>query len=333
MYRCALTVLGAGSYGTALAMAASSRGQEVCLYARNPDKAAAMQSLRQNPYYLKNLPFPPSLHVTADLKAAVRAAPVLLLVIPSHSFKATLEEIKPLLAPKQALAWATKGLDLQTGKLLSTLAQEILGETMPLAVLSGPTFARELAQGMPTAIALASNDKLLTQTLIALLHTPSFRIYESHDLIGLQLGGAVKNVIAIGAGMSDGLGYGANARTALITRGLAEMIRLGVAMGATERCFMGLSGLGDLILTCTDNQSRNRRFGLLLGQGVAAKDALAQIGQVVEGYTMTDIVYRLGQKLQIKMPICEEIYAVLRQGKSGRAAAQALLSRELTVEE
>ncbi len=332
MFSCALSVLGAGSYGTALAMAAASQGQRVLLYARSPHKAATMQSLRQNPFYLKDLPFPPSLEVTADLATAVAAARVLLLVVPSHNFKETLQAVQPLLQPDQAIAWATKGLDLQSGQLLSVVARDILGSKVPFAVLSGPTFARELAQGMPTAIALASTDAALSHELIGLLHTPSFRIYESADLIGLQLGGAVKNVIAIGAGMSDGLGFGANARTALITRGLAEMIRLGTALGATERCFMGLSGLGDLILTCTDNQSRNRRFGLLLGQGVSAAEALTQIGQVVEGYTMTEIVHRLGQEHHVKMPICDEIYAVLRCGKSGRAAAYDLLGRELTAE-
>ena len=332
MYSCALAVFGAGSYGTALAMAAASKGERVMLYARSPEKAALMQEQRQNLFYLKDIPFPDSLCVTADVKEAVQAAQTLLLVVPSHGFRAMLTALAPLLQPDQGIAWATKGLDLETGDLLSVVARQCLPAQVPLAALSGPTFARELAQGLPTAIAVAGTCPEFTQSVSSLLHTPSFRIYESKDLIGLQLGGAVKNVIAIGAGMSDGLGYGANARTALISRGLAEMIRLGTAMGATERCFMGLSGLGDLILTCTDNQSRNRRFGLMLGQGLSAEQALQQIGQVVEGHTMTGIIRRLSVQKQVQMPICEEIYQVLCCGKSGRDAARALLTRAPTAE-
>lgn len=291
-----------------------------------------MQSQRQNPFYLKDISFPDSLEVTADLKAAVTSAPIVLIVVPSHCFAPLLSELKPMLSPDQRVCWATKGLDLQSGRLLSDIARELLGDKVKIAALSGPTFARELAAGLPTAIAVAGSDSDFCAEICSLMHTRTFRLYQTSDFIGLQLGGAVKNVIAIGAGMSDGLGYGANARTALISRGLVEMLRLGLALGATERCFMGLSGLGDLLLTCTDNQSRNRRFGLMIGQGVSADKALAEIGQVVEGLTMTKIVNGLAQRLHIEMPICSEIYQVLCAGKSALAAASDLLARALTSE-
>lgn len=329
---CDLSVIGAGSYGTALAVAVSSKGLKVILWDRVPEIAALMQERRVNAQFLDGITLPPTLEVTADLQRAVESSQVILLVIPSHAFKEVLTEIVPWLGPEHCVAWAAKGLDFATGSLLSEIAQQTVPFQIPLAALSGPTFARELASGMPTAISVAGTSGEFTASLCKLMHTPTFRIYESSDLIGLQLGGAVKNVIAIGAGLSDGLGYGANARTALITRGLAEMVRLGVAKGASERSFMGLSGLGDLILTCTDDKSRNRRFGRMLGQGIAPEEALRSIGQVVEGYKMTVVVRRLAQQYGVQMPICCELYEVLYNGKNGRAAARTLLSRELTVE-
>ncbi len=330
--RYALTVLGAGSYGTALAMAASSKGEKVLLWARNPEKAARMCAERENSQYLAGLKFPPELKVSSDLKECVSRADTVLVVVPSHSFADMMRELKPLIRPGQGVAWATKGLERGTGELLSVVAQRELGRAVPLAALSGPTFARELAGGLPTAISIAGTEPDFIRHMCDLMHTPSFRVYECHDLIALQLGGAVKNVIAIGCGMSDGLGYGANARTALISRGLAEMERLGLAMGATDHGFMGLSGLGDLVLTCTDNQSRNRRFGFMLGRGISAQQALKEIGQVVEGYLMTEEIVNLASRLNVSMPICTEIFAVLYQGKSGREAAKSLLGRGQTAE-
>lgn len=332
MQNFALTVLGAGSYGTALALAAASSGHKVCLWARSLSQAQSMQQERCNSAYLPGVTFPPSLTVTSDLALAVSCTQVILVVVPSEAFASVLQTIKPMLVSGARVAWATKGLEMREGRLLSQVAGDILGPGVPLAALSGPTFARELARGMPTAIAVAGTDQAFTAEISSLLHTPFFRIYESPDLTGLQIGGAVKNVIAIGAGMSDGLGYGANARTALITRGLAEIIRLGVSCGATERCFMGLSGLGDLILTCTDNQSRNRRFGLMTGQGLPASEALHNIGQVVEGYVMTPVVKHLADRMQVDMPICQEIFQVVHEGKNPRQAAADLLSRALTRE-
>ena len=252
--------------------------------------------------------------------------------MPSHTFADVLVSIKPYLTPEHRLAWATKGLDKDSGRLLSDIASQILSDKIPMAALSGPTFAMELAKGLPTAIAVAGTNSDFIKEFCELMHTKTFRIYESDDLVGLQLGGGIKNVIAIGAGLSDGLGYGANARTALITRGLAEMTRFGEALGSSQKAFMGLSGLGDLILTCTDNQSRNRRFGYYLGQGMSVEKALEKIEQVVEGYTMSKVVVDLCVKFNVQMPICQEVYKVIYEGKNGQAAAMSLLGRSLKSE-
>ena len=233
------------------------------------------------------------------------------------------------MAADTRVAWATKGLEPDSGRLLGDVAREVLGDGVPLAVISGPTFARELAAGLPTAIAVAATDDAFADELSTLMHCgKSFRVYTNPDFIGLQLGGAVKNVIAIGAGLSDGLGFGANARTALITRGLVELQRLGIALGADAKTFMGMAGLGDLVLTCTDNQSRNRRFGMALGAGNSTEQAMAEIGQVVEGYRNTREVHLLAARLGVEMPICEQIYAILYEGKPPKEAALALLSRD-----
>lgn len=329
-----LAVLGAGSYGTALAMTVASKGLEVCLYDHNIEQAQNMEQVRENRKYLPDLRFPDTLHVTGSLQAAIASSSYILIVVPSAAFCSILHQIKPFLTPKHRLAWATKGLESEHGTLLSQVVEQEFADTCPppLAALSGPTFARELAQGLPTAIACAGNNDEWVRVLCDLMHTPNFRVYKSHDIVALQLGGAIKNVIAIGAGMSDGLGYGANARTALISRGLVEMIRLGVSLGASEHGFMGLSGLGDLMLTCTDNQSRNRRFGFMLGQGKGVEESLAEIGQVVEGYHMVKVIKNLADKQQIDMPICQEIYSVIVEGKDCQAAARTLLARSLTTE-
>lgn len=327
-----LSVFGSGSYGTALAIAVASKGYDVLLYARDAHKAQVMNESCENSFYLKDIKFPKTLHVSSDLQECIKFSHTLLIVVPSHSFRSLLEQIKPFLTIEHNIAWATKGLDVQSFELLSVVVQKILGDKVKMAAISGPTFARELACGMPTAIALAGNNEEFCNYMCNLLHTKSFRIYQSHDLIALQLGGAVKNVIAIAAGLSDGLGFGANARTALITRGLAEMVRLGVSLGASERGFMGLSGLGDLILTCTDDQSRNRRFGYMLGQGLSINEAKKRIASVIEGYTMVSVIHKLAQLKQVQMPICNELYLVLFDNKDPKLAANSLLSRALTKE-
>ncbi|CAI1167030.1 MULTISPECIES: NAD(P)H-dependent glycerol-3-phosphate dehydrogenase [Serratia] len=323
-----MTVIGAGSYGTALAITLARNGHSVVLWGHNPTQIQTLQQDRCNQAFLPDVPFPDTLLLEADLARALAASRDVLVVVPSHVFGDVLRQLKPHLRPDARIVWATKGLEAETGRLLQDVAREALGETIPLAVLSGPTFAKELAAGLPTAIALAATDAQFADDLQQLLHCgKSFRVYSNPDFIGVQLGGAVKNVIAIGAGMSDGIGFGANARTALITRGLAEMSRLGSALGADPSTFMGMAGLGDLVLTCTDNQSRNRRFGIMLGQGKGVQEAQDSIGQVVEGYRNTKEVLALAQRHGVEMPITEQIYQVLYCHKDAREAALSLLGR------
>ncbi|KGJ95357.1 NAD(P)H-dependent glycerol-3-phosphate dehydrogenase [Colwellia psychrerythraea] len=324
-----ITVLGAGSYGTALAICLARNGHKTLLWGRDAHHVTAMSQDRENNKYLAGCPFPENLAIEADLEKAVQASDNLLVVVPSHAFADMLKQIKPMLTNNAKIAWATKGLDPQTGDLLQNVARQVLGDNMTLAVLSGPTFAKEMASGLPTAISLSSEDDEFVAELSDLLHCEKrFRVYSNKDFIGVQLGGAVKNVIAIAAGIADGIGFGANARTALITRGLAEMTRLGLALNAEPATFMGMAGLGDLVLTCTDNQSRNRRFGLALGQGNEVEQAITDIGQVVEGYRNTKEVYMLAQRHDVEMPIVEQVYQVLYCGKNAKLAAADLLSRD-----
>ena len=324
----AITVLGAGSYGTALAVSLARNGHRTLIWGHEEDHIERLQRDCENREFLPNIKFPELLTAETDLAACLASTRNILLVVPSHVFAIVLQQIKPFLRADHRIAWATKGLEAETGRLLQEVAVDILGKNYPLAVISGPTFAMEVAQGLPTAVAVAGTEKQFTQDVADLFHNQrNFRTYISDDFTAVQLGGAVKNVIAIGAGLADGLGFGANARTALITRGLAELTRLGVALGAKESSFMGMAGLGDLVLTCTDNQSRNRRFGLALGQGKGIDEAQVEIGQVVEGYRNTEEVYNLAHRVGIEMPICEQIYYVLYQGKAVKEAAMDLLSR------
>lgn len=324
-----MTVLGAGSYGTSLAISLARNGANVVIWGHEPEHMARLEADRANHEFLPGIDFPESLIVESDLEKAVQASRDLLVVVPSHVFGIVLNNVKPFLREDSRICWATKGLEPETGRLLKDVAHDAIGEGYSLAVLSGPTFAKELAMGMPTAISVASPDAQFVADLQEKIHcSKTFRVYANSDFIGMQLGGAVKNVIAIGAGMSDGIGFGANARTALITRGLAEMTRLGAALGAQTETFMGMAGLGDLVLTCTDNQSRNRRFGLALGQGQSVDQAQIDIGQVVEGYRNTKEVWALAQRYGVEMPISEQIYQVLYQGKDAKEAAKDLLARD-----
>ncbi|MGQ8365959.1 NAD(P)H-dependent glycerol-3-phosphate dehydrogenase [Glaciecola sp. 1036] len=324
-----VTVLGAGSYGTALGFCLARNNNHTYLWGRDKQQIDDMIQTRQNTKYLGEFTFPESLEPTSDLASCIARSEYLLVVVPSHAFKSMLEDLKPYLTDRHKVIWASKGLEPHTGRLLHEVFTEIIGSQVPHGVLSGPTFAKEMAAALPTAITLSSKDDVLLSEFSEKLHNPKgFRVYLNHDLIGVQLGGAVKNVIAIGAGLADGLGFGANARTALITRGLAELTRLGVSLGGTQEAFMGMSGLGDLVLTCTDNQSRNRRFGLALGQGMSVDAAIESIGQVVEGYRNTEEVHILASRQNIEMPICEQIYQVLYENKLPKLAALALLGRE-----
>ncbi|MGI2215298.1 NAD(P)H-dependent glycerol-3-phosphate dehydrogenase [Shewanella oncorhynchi] len=324
-----ITVLGAGSYGTALAISLANNGHRTLLWGHEAKHIDNLKKDRANELFLPGIRLPELLIPEADLGVALAASNNILVVVPSHVIGMVLSQAKPLLRKDSRIVWATKGLEPETGRLIQDVARDAIGDQYPFAVLSGPTFAKELAAGMPTAISVAGTDPVFTKDLIELLHSPKrLRVYANDDFIGLQLGGAVKNVIAIGAGLSDGIGFGANARTALITRGLVELTRLGEAIGAQASTFMGMAGLGDLVLTCTDNQSRNRRFGLALGRGSDVETAQNEIGQVVEGFRNTKEVYTLAKSFGVEMPITEQVYEVLYKGKSPVDAAKSLLRRE-----
>jgi glycerol-3-phosphate dehydrogenase (NAD(P)+) len=327
-----VTVLGAGSWGTALAIQFARSGRATLLWGRDRERLLAMGRNRRNERYLSGGDFPPSLTVEPDLPAALANARDVLVVVPSHAFRTVLGEIAPFLAPDMRLAWATKGLEPETGRLPHQIAQEVLGSQRSVAVLSGPTFAREVGAGLPTAMTIASTDVEFAKVLAQDLSSSNFRAYTSTDITGVEIGGAVKNVLAVGAGLSDGLGFGANTRVALITRGLAEMMRLGVTLGAKRETFMGLAGLGDLVLTCTDDQSRNRRFGLSLAAGTTPERALTEIGQVVEGYSAAKAVRTVATRMGVEMPLCEGVYRVLYCGVPAKSAVRELMSRPIKSE-
>jgi glycerol-3-phosphate dehydrogenase (NAD(P)+) len=326
-----MTVIGAGSWGTALAILLAREGHPTQLWGRDGAQLEAMQASRRNSRYLPDASFPESLQVSADLAQALQGARDALIAVPSHAFRTTLEQIRPLLAPRTRIAWATKGFEIDSGLLPHQVVREVLG-ARPGAVLSGPTFAKEVGAGLPTAMTVASPDEQFANELAHRLSGANFRAYTQTDIVGVEVGGAVKNVIAIGSGIADGMGFGANTRVALITRGLAEMMRLGVKLGAQRETFMGLAGLGDLVLTCTDDQSRNRRFGMALGRGEMPARAQSAIHQVVEGVSAARAVYDVAQRLQVDMPICREIYGIMYENKPIRAAVQALMGREVRSE-
>jgi len=327
-----VAVLGAGSWGTALALQFARGVAGVRLWGRDSAQIAAMQAERVNARYLPDAAFPDNLVPVPDLEACLAGARDVLVSVPSHGLRETLTAAKPHLAADARICWATKGFELHTGKLPHEVAADVLGSALPMAVLSGPTFAKEVGIGLPTAMTVAANDNEFAQALAVALSGDNFRAYTSADMLGVEVGGAVKNVLAIGAGMSDGLGFGANSRVALITRGLAEMTRLGVALGASQETFMGLAGMGDLILTCTDNQSRNRRMGLALALGKSVDEAQREIKQVVEGVMAAEAVHEVAETRGIEMPICHQVYRILYEGASAREAVGALMSRELKPE-
>jgi glycerol-3-phosphate dehydrogenase (NAD(P)+) len=323
-----ISVLGAGSWGTALALLAARNGCDTLLWTHNQQQFELLSQQRENQRYLPGFLFPQKLKVTASLAEVVTFSPLLLITVPSHAFKATLQKIKPCLSDEPQIAWATKGFNSENGSLMSEAVSEVLGGLVKKAVLSGPTFAKEVAADLPTAITIASESENLISQLSDILHNQRFRTYSSTDIIGVQVGGASKNVLAIAAGIADGLGFGANTRAALITRGLTEIMRLGIKMGGQSDTFMGLTGLGDLILTCTDNQSRNRRFGLALGQGHNRQNAMLEIAQEIEGISAAKAAYGLAKKFNIEMPITEQVYNVLFKDMSPEIAVNNLLTRE-----
>jgi glycerol-3-phosphate dehydrogenase (NAD(P)+) len=327
-----VAVLGSGSWGTALAVHLARTGHRAILWGIETDELTAMARDRTNRRYLPGVELPAGVEIELDFQRAVAQPEQLLLVVPSHAFREVLERLKPELRRDQRVAWATKGFELTTGKLPHAVAREVLGPDVLAAVLSGPTFAKEVGAGLPTAMTVASSDEPYAMALARSISGVNFRAYVSSDVIGVEVGGATKNVLAIGAGISDGLGFGANTRVALITRGLAEMMRLGVALGADKDTFMGLAGLGDLVLTCTDDQSRNRRMGLALAAGKPLDEAQAAIGQVVEGVLAARAVCEVARRHGVEMPITEQIYKVLYEGKPPRDAVYALMKRAIKSE-
>lgn len=326
-------VIGAGSWGTALAIQFSRSGHETRLWGRDANQVEAMVQNRVNARYLPEAGFPDNLTVTGDLAVALTDVDDVVVAVPSHSFRTTLNAIGAVGAVLEGLCWATKGFENETGLLPHQVVSATLADDLPTAVLSGPTFATEVAGGLPSAMTIASASDDYARHLAESISTDSFRAYVSDDVVGVEVGGATKNIYAIGAGLSDGLGFGANARVALLTRGLAEMTRLGVALGARRETFMGLAGMGDLVLTSTDDQSRNRRFGLALARGMTADEALAGIGQVVEGYYAARAVYQVAARERIDMPIAAHIYRVLYEHLDPRDAVATLMRRPIMRED
>jgi glycerol-3-phosphate dehydrogenase (NAD(P)+) len=323
-----IAVIGAGAWGTALAILLARNGHKVNLWGIEQTHMQRMQAMHCNDDYLPGFAFPTLLTPYTKLEDAMQGVQDVLIVVPSYGFRDTLKALRPQLSQDARLLSATKGLDPSTGQLLHKVVAEELGKDMPLAILSGPSFAREVAQELPTAITLATQNKLLAEDALHYFHSTTFRLYTSNDLIGVQVGGIVKNIMAVAAGIADGLGFGANTRSALLTRGLAEMMRLGMAMGGQQATFMGLSGLGDLILTGTDNQSRNRRFGMALASGKDIIEAEKSLGQVVEAVHNTAQVYHLAEQFHVEMPITEQVHLVLQNKILPSEAVAALLARE-----
>lgn len=332
-----ITVLGAGAWGTAVAIALAAR-HDVLLWGRNPQQMAQAKAARDNLTYLPGHPFPPALRVGSDFEAALRhvsdaspeQAPILIAACPVAGLRPLLEQLRGRAIPN--LVWLCKGFEAGTGLLPHQVMAEVLGDAVPGAALSGPSFAQEVARGLPCALSVASTSAALRERVVAAVHGGNLRVYACDDLVGVEVGGAVKNVMAIATGAADGLGLGLNARAALITRGLAEITRLGVALGAQAGTFMGLTGMGDLILTCTGDLSRNRRVGLALAQGKALDTIVAELGHVAEGVPCAKAVRELARGMGVEMPITEAVAGVLFDGVAAPEMAAKLLARDPRVE-
>jgi glycerol-3-phosphate dehydrogenase (NAD(P)+) len=324
-----IALLGAGSWGTALAILAAKNGCQVMLWGHSETHILAISQARENQQYLPGQSLPVLVSVTSDLKKAAEFSDFVLLSLPSHAFKSTLLDLKTNINSNNLkIAWATKGFNPEDGCLLHQVVADVFSPQTPAAVLSGPSFAREVAANLPTAITVASTNIEFANQIADILHNDRFRAYTSSDIIGVEVGGAVKNVLAIAAGIADGLGFGANTRAALITRGLNEIMRLGIKLGGKQETFIGLAGLGDLVLTCTDNQSRNRRFGLALGLGRSMTEIAKEIGQEIEGISSAKETYLLAKQHNVDMPIVEQTYKVLYEKLSPLTAVQNLLARD-----
>ncbi len=322
-----VAVLGAGSWGTALAALLARNGRDVRLWGRDQALLAHIAEHRENRRYLPGIALPPELRCEPSLAAALTGAELALLVVPSHAFRPLIDEVAPRLPRGCGVAWATKGFDPESGRFLHEVAGERLPPGTPIAAITGPSFAREVAAGKPGAVTVHSPDPAFAVEVAMCLHTGWFRAYSGSDLIGAGLGGAMKNVLAVATGVSDGMGLGANARAGLITRGMAEMLKLNAALGGRAETLMGLAGLGDLVLTCTGELSRNRRLGVLLGQGVPLAQALAQIGQVVEGVQTARIIVHHVARAGLELPITQHVERVLSGALTPQQGMEQLLAR------
>ena len=325
-----ITVLGGGAWGTALAISLAQR-HRVTLWARNAQQIADMRSSGKNQRYLPDIPLPPELQLEHDFHAALMGVEMIVLAVPISALRDTLKKIARLPAPVPVI-WLCKGFEADTALLAHQVVAEILPPAFPRGVLSGPSFAQEVAHGLPTALVLASNDKEFARQAAQSLHNARLRIYTSNDVVGVEVGGAVKNVLAIAAGISDGMGFGYNTRAALLTRGLSEMTRLGIKLGGRAETLGGLSGVGDLILTCTGDLSRNRKVGLLLAQQHALPYILRELGHVAEGVYSVRAVHQLVQQLGVEMPICEAVYRILYEQVEAASAVEELLNRVPDIE-
>ena len=323
-----IAVLGAGSWGTALAMQLMRAGSRVALWDWDRAHIEAIAAAHRNEKFLPDFPLPEGMLIEPELETAVRMADEILIVVPSHAFAGLIGQIRPWLKAGQGISWACKGLEPGTGRFLHEPAEALFGDERPLAVVTGPSFAKEVAANLPTAITVAGTDSDYCKKIAGALHGENFRAYTSDDIVGAELGGSVKNVLAVATGMADGMGLGNNARAALITRGLAEMMRLGRALGARERTLTGLTGMGDLVLTCTGDLSRNRTLGLALGRGKSVEEAVEEIGQVVEGVKTSAEIWRLAGRLGVDMPIAEQVYGIIHEGRDPHESLRELLSRE-----
>lgn len=321
-----VAVLGAGAWGTALAMHIALQ-HDVALWARNSGHVSGMRKARANPLYLGDFSFPERLQLEEDLALAVQDADLILSVVPTAGFRPMLQQLKAI-GNIKPIIWAHKGLEPQTAKMPFEVAQEELGDDVHWGVLTGPSFAAELVRGLPTAVTLAANHPEFAHQAAQWIHGGSLRVYHSTDYIGASVGGAIKNVMAIAAGISDGMGFGNNARAAMITRGLAEITRFGMALGAKSETFMGLAGAGDLILTCTGQYSRNREVGLQLASGKSLPDILSHLGHVAEGVNTAREVMRRAETMGVEMPITYEVNQALAHGKSAHDAVMDLLGRD-----
>lgn len=322
-----IAVLGGGSWGTALAVLLANKGFEVEMWVRNKIQAEEMNITKENKKYLPNVKLPSNLKVNDDLEKTIYKKDIILLSVPTHGVRSTLNSVKDIIGEEQIIVNVAKGIENNTLMRISEIVKEILPNNK-YAILSGPSHAEEVALNIPTTVVSASVNKDIAEYIQELFITPSFRVYTNPDIIGVELGGALKNIIALGAGISDGLGYGDNTKAALMTRGIIEISRLGTSLGANPNTFSGLAGVGDLIVTCTSMHSRNRRCGILLGKGLSLDEAVKEVGMVVEGVKTTNSAYKMAQKVGIEMPITDEIYNVLYNNVDVKESVNKLMGRD-----